>query len=190
MTTYRNVGWAWLAAAWIVATGFGADARAESYQLDVSHTAVVFKIQHIQYSHTYGRFNDVQGSFALGDQPMFEFSVKTASIDSNFKKRDDHLRGPDFFNAKQFPMITFKSTKVETDGKNLAVTGDLSLHGVTQTVTIPLQKMGEGQDPWGQHRAGFSTTFTIKRSEFGMTNMLDLVGDDVSLMISFEGVRQ
>ena len=167
---------------------------AADYALDATHTGVVFKVQHLGMSYTFGRFNDVEGSISFDDVALdksaFEFTVKAGSVDTGNKKRDDHLRGPDFFSAKQFPVIRFRSTKVETaeDG-TYELTGEMSLHGKKRSITVPLTKMGEGKDPWGKQRIGFATTFTIKRSDYGMDKMLDVVGDDVTMMISFEGVR-
>ena len=174
----------------LVVVGFNGPVEADSYKLDPSHAAVVFKIKHLEYSYTYGFFKEISGRFTTGDKPSFEFTAKTQSLDTGFAKRDEHLRSPDFLNAKQFPVITFKSTGVESDGDLLHLTGDLSLHGVTQSITVDLKKMGEGDDPWGNYRTGYSTQFTIKRSDFGMDKMLDMVGDEVTLMVSFEGTRE
>ena len=166
-----------------------AAAGATAYKLDGAHTSAYFRITHMGMSYTYGRFNNVSGAFAVGDDSTFNFSVKAADIDTNNTKRDNHLRSPDFFNARQFPTIAFKSTDVQGHGDDLHVTGDLTLHGVTGEISFHMKKMGEGSDRWGNERIGFATEFTIKRSAFGMTKMLDMVGDDVDLMISFEGIR-
>ena len=166
-----------------------AAAGAMAYKLDGAHTSVYFRITHLGMSFIYGRFNNVSGRIAVGDDSTFDFSVKTADIDTNHAKRDNHLRSPDFFNARQFPTITFKSTEVHGHGEEIQVTGDLTLHGVNREISFHMKKMGEGSDPWGNERIGFATEFTIKRSNFGMTKMLNVVGDDVDLMISFEGIR-
>ena len=183
-----------VAALMIGLTAWTGTATAAEFEVDPDHTAVVFKIAHLGMSDTYGRFNDVQGQVkhVEGDlaQCSFDLTVRTDSVDTNSKKRDDHLRGPDFFNAAQFPVITFKSTAISRTADGLAVTGDLSLHGVTKSVTVDVVKGGEGPDPWGNHRIGFSTTFQINRRDYGMTNMVGAVGEDVTLMISFEGIRQ
>ena len=163
---------------------------ADTYKLDVSHTAIIFKIKHLQYSYTFGRFNHMEGQFKTGDQPAFEVMIRSDSVDTGFEKRDEHLRGPDYFNVKQFPVITFKSSAVEQHENDLHVAGDLMLHGVTKPVLLKLQKHGEGQDPFGGYRIGYSTHLTIKRSDFGMNQALDMVGDEVELMISFEGIRE
>ncbi len=176
-------------------TGSGAaESSSVEYALDAAHCAVVFRISHLGMSYTYGRFNDVSGQFSVNGSDLanssFECTIKTASVDTNNRKRDDHLRSPDFFDAKQFPVMTFKTNSAHAHGTKLHVTGDMSLHGVTRPIEFHLNKMGEGKDPWGNQRIGFSTEFKIKRSEFGMDQNLKIVGDEVELLISFEGVRK
>jgi len=159
------------------------------HKLDTAHTAVYFRIQHLGMSYTYGRFNDVAGEVVVGGEgheSSFSFTIKAASIDTHNDKRDQHLRSPDFFNAKQYPVITFKSTGAHAHGGKLHVNGDLTLHGVTKPISTMVTKMGEGKDPWGNYRVGYASEFTIKRSDFGMNKMLEAVGDEVELMMSFE----
>ncbi len=175
-------------------------AHSAQYALDKSHTSILFGISHLGYSYTYGRFNDAEGKFTWDNAnpaaSSFQLLIKTASIDSNDKARDDHLRNADFFNASQFPHITFVSTKVEAlpqpgpSGQTHNVTGNLTMHGVTKQIVLPLKKLGEGKGPFGKYRTGFSCQTTLKRSEFGMTNMLPNIGDEVAVTISFEGLRQ
>lgn len=179
---------------WLVCAVATTAVAAEEYKMDGSHTAIVFRIKHLGMSYTYGRFNGVSGQFVIdtqnGGASSFSLSIRTESIDTGFQKRDDHLRSPDFFNAKQFPEITFRSTSVESVDGGYRVAGNLSLHGATKSITIDLKKMGQGEDPWGNYRMGFAADLKIKRSDFGMTNMPEAVGDQVDLMISFEGLRQ
>lgn len=160
------------------------------YQLDPAHSSFYFRISHLDLALVYGRFNDGEGQFTLGNEPSFEFTIQTESVDTGVEKRDNHLRSPDFFNAKQYPTITFNSTEVTPTDTGYDVTGELTLHGHTNTITVPLRHVGAGEDPWGNQRAGFATEFTIQRSDYGMDNMLDQVGDEVELLISFEGIRQ
>jgi polyisoprenoid-binding protein YceI len=167
-----------------------AAAQTTQWQLDKPHTMAVFKIGHLDVSHTWGRFNNIEGSYATGDQPRFDFTVAADSIDTGNQKRDDHLRSADFFNVKQYPQITFKTTDAQPIEGGYEVTGDLTLHGVTKTITVNVMKVGEGEDPWGNYRSGYDSNFTIKRSDFGMDNMLNAVGDEVQLFVSFEGLRQ
>jgi polyisoprenoid-binding protein YceI len=171
-----------------------APARADEYVLDAMHTSVYFKIEHIGISWTYGRFDDVNGTFTIDkDDPSkssFTLTIKTESIDTNNKKRDDHLRSPDFFNAKQFPTITFTSTAVKPVAGGLDVTGDFTLHGMTKSITVPLKGGKEAEFPKGAHRKGFSTELTLKRTDFGMDKLVGAVGDEVVIGISFEGIRK
>lgn len=168
---------------------------AETYSIDGSHTAVVFKISHLGFSNTYGRFNTVEGKFTLDreavEKSAVSIKVKSESVDTNDAKRDKHLRSPDFFNVKLHPEISFTSTAVKKLSETeFEVTGNMLLNGVTKPLTLKLTKLGEGTDPGGNHRIGFDTTVSIKRSEFNMNYMVGAVGDDVTLMISTEGVRQ
>jgi polyisoprenoid-binding protein YceI len=173
---------------------FGAIAS-ESYNIDAYHSSILFKVNHLGASNFYGRFNDVSGEVTFDDKnpekSSVNITVNANSVDTNSKKRDDHLRSPDFFNSKQFPTITFKSKKVEkVNDKTFKVTGDLSLHGVTKTISFTFNKVGEGKNPKGQKIMGGETSFTIKRSDFGMDYMQGpgMLGDDITLILSFEGV--
>lgn len=163
----------------------------QEYKLDPSHMSFYFKVSHLGYSDTYGRFNTAQGTMTLaGSDSRFEIVIDAQSIDTGWEKRDEHLRSPDFFDVKQFPRLSFKSNSVSVSGETWTVGGDLTIHGVTRPVTFELTRLKEGQDPWGKQRVGFSTQHSIKRSDFGMTKMLPQIGDEVTLMISFEGVAE
>ncbi|MBM4290261.1 MAG: hypothetical protein FJ138_01470 [Deltaproteobacteria bacterium] len=166
-------------------------ALADTFTLDASHSAILFKAKHFGVGYTYGRFNKITGSYTGGAAPAVSFEVDASSVDSANAKRDDHLKGPDFFNVNETPKITFKSTKWEDKGNGLAhVTGDLTLHGVTKAITVPVTKVGEGNDPYGGYRVGFETTFTVKRSDFGISYGLPAaVSDEITLIVSFEGTR-
>ncbi|MCA9235345.1 MAG: YceI family protein [Planctomycetales bacterium] len=183
------------AGALLLATVFAAAAPAADFALDPSHTSIVFGVKHLSYSYTYGRFNKMSGSFSLEpDGGAFALTIDAASVDTNDPKRDDHLRGPDFFNAAQFPAITFKSDKVtvkqDKDGEVYTVVGKLTLHGETRPLTLELRKLGEGDSPFGDYRAGFLVQTKLLRSDFGMKGMTPAIGDEVLITISFEGVRK
>jgi polyisoprenoid-binding protein YceI len=181
-----------LAVAALVGSPLGARA-ADNYSLDPAHTGVSFKVEHMGLSWTHGRFNDVAGEFRVdGDNPSasrFELTIKTESLDTANKKRDEHLASPDFFNVKQFPVISFKSTAVKAVDGGLEVTGDLTLHGETKPVTVLLTGGKSAEFPPGVVRKGYTTHLKIKRSEFGMDKMIPAAGDEVHLDISFEGVK-
>lgn len=168
---------------------------AETYKVDPVHSSVLFRAKHFNTGYFYGRFNSVSGSVVVDDanpaKSSVEIQVKVESIDTNDAKRDQHLKSPDFFNAKQFPTISFKSKQVKKSGKDAyEVTGDLTIHGVTRSVTANVTRTGEGKDPFGGYRIGFETVFTIKRSDFGMKFMLQGISDEVRLIVSIEGIRQ
>ncbi|MEM1305873.1 MAG: YceI family protein [Planctomycetota bacterium] len=174
-------------------------ARAASFDIDTSHTSIVFSVSHLGYSYTYGMFRKSGGSFEFDrDNPSaskFSFTVDVASLDTMDAKRDEHLRSADFFNVKQFPQMTFVSSKVEKatapDGKEIYnVTGTMTLHGVSSEVTLPLEYLGEGPGPYGKYRVGFICQTMFKRSDFGMNFMTGPIGDSVGVSISFEGLKK
>ncbi len=168
---------------------------AETYKVDPVHSSVVFRVKHLNVGIIYGRFNYLQGTIVVDEKnperSSVELTIRTESIDTGNKDRDDHLRSPDFFNAKQFPVITFKSTQVRQLKANLyEVKGNLSLRGVTRPITIRVERIGVGKGMKGEWRIGFHTTFQIKRSNFNMTYMLNGISDEVMLMVGIEAVRQ
>lgn len=175
---------------------FAAPARAaDSYKVDGTHSSVIFRIKHLGVSYFYGRFTDVSGTCVFDESDptnsSIQIAIQTESIDTNDQKRDAHLKSPDFFNVRQFPTITFQSTKIKLAGEDkLDVSGNLTFHGVTKPIVISVERTGTGPDPWGGHRTGFETTLTIKRSDFGMDYMLSGLGDEVKLIVSIESVRK
>ncbi len=175
-----------------------ARAAADNYALDASHTSIIFGVSHLGYSYTYGRFNKLTGSFVIdAANPAasnFQLTIDAASVDTNDAKRDEHLRGPDFFNVNQFPTLSFQSTAVEVtqaeSGPVYNVTGNFTMHGTTKQITLPLKKLGEGNGPYGNYRTGFFCDYRLKRSDFGMSTMVPNIGDTIAITISFEGIRQ
>ncbi|WP_442507437.1 YceI family protein [Novipirellula sp. SH528] len=185
-----------LAVAVLLAASPTRNVSAADYVLDDQHTSVVFTTSHFGFSYTYGMFGKYTGQFSVDmqnpTQANFQFTIDAASLDTKSEKRDQHLRGPDFFNVKQFPEITFVSRSVEAsaDGKTLNITGDLTLHGQTKSIVLPLTYLGAGKGPYGNDRIGFMGRTKVKRSDFGMGAMAPQIGDDVTLLISFEGLQQ
>jgi polyisoprenoid-binding protein YceI len=167
---------------------------AEDYAVDPMHACVNFKISHLGLSWVHGRFDRFAGGFTLdADDPgrsSFVMTINADSVDTNMQKRDDHLRSPDFFNAKQFPTITFKSTSVKAVPDGYQVTGDLNLHGVSRPVTLGLMGGRKAEFPKGVQRTGFSGELLLKRSEFGMDKLSPAVGDEVYIAVSFEGTKK
>ena len=168
---------------------------ADTYEVDAAHSMIIFRAKHMDVSNNYGRFNEFSGTLTVDEadaaNSAIELEVKAESVDTANEKRDQHLRSPDFFNAKQFPVITFKSTKVEkVDEDTLKVTGDFELHGVKKSVTVEVEMTGKGKNPQGTAIIGFETIFTIKRSEFGMNYGIGAVSDDVRITVSVEGMKK
>ncbi len=164
------------------------------FAVDPVHSSIIFSINHLGVSTFYGRINNPAGEFhvSLGDpgSSSFSISAKTQNIDTNNDGRNQHLRSGDFFDAKQFADITFKSTAVTRSGKaTFAVTGNLTLHGVTKPINMVIEHIGTKKTRMGV-RSGFTANFTIKRSDFGMSYMVGMIGDEVTLMIGIEGVKK
>jgi polyisoprenoid-binding protein YceI len=182
----------------VLALGLGTFAFAGGvhHEVDPAHAWGVFKISHLGISNCYGTFHSIAGSVDLdGDKGAVEISIKADSVDTGNEKRDQHLKGPDFFDAKQFPTIGFKSTKVEKTAEGWNVTGDLAFHGVTKPITAKVVKTGEGETPnqtgGKDHRVGFEATFTVKRSEFGMSYGVQMgMGDEVGFTLSLEAIKK
>ena len=168
---------------------------AETYAVDPVHSSISFGISHAGISDIHSRFNDFSGKFVIDkDDPSkstFALDIKVASVDTNNAKRDEHLRAPDYFNAKQFPTLSFKSTKVKATDAGYEVTGDLTLHGVTKPVTLTLKGGHKVVEfPKGTPRIGVTSSVTIKRSEFDMKTELGALGDDVHIIVGLEAEKK
>lgn len=172
-------------------------ANAATYDIDNegAHASVNFKIQHLGYSWLTGRFNDFDGSFeydaAKPEASAINVTIDTTSIDSNHAERDKHLKGSDFLDVKKYPAATFKSTGFTSTGEGAGnMTGEFTMHGVTKTITIPVERIGEGNDPWGGYRAGFMGTTELKLSDYGIDYNLGPASTTVEIELHVEGKRQ
>ena len=170
-------------------------ASAESYRLDPAHTSIIFRVKHLGVAYVFGRFNGATGSFSFDPlapaKTAIEIQVDADNIDTNNQKRDNHLRSPDFFNTAKYPLIRFKSKSVkQIDTDRLQVSGDLTIMGKTNLISIEVRRTGAAKDPWGKFRIGFESSFTIKRSDYGMKFNLAGVSDEVNLTVSVEGIKQ
>nr|HMN69110.1 YceI family protein [Bdellovibrionales bacterium] len=168
-----------------------------TWSVDPSHTSIVFKVDHMNYSNVYGMLEAKDGTINLNtakpETSTFEINVKADSVNTMAKKRDDHLRNPDFFNVKQFPIIAMKSKSIKKKSANeFDVVADLTLHGVTKPVSFVLKQNKTGKDPWGNTRTGAETAFKIKRSDFNMTYMSKPgeVGDEIELIVNVEATQK
>ncbi len=167
------------------------------YQIDHVHSGVIFRAKHNGVTYNYGRFNEFSGNITLDETDIskskVDFEVKTASVDSANSKRDQHLRSADFFNVKQFPVITFNSTKVSKKAGQenmLEVTGDFDLHGVKKSITVDVEITGKAKNPKVGEIIGLLTTFNIKRSEYGIDFGLQSVSDDIQITVSIEAGKK
>jgi len=172
-----------------------AEGKTETYKIDPIHSSMWFRIRHMEPANFYGRFNEIAGEFVLNEADpaacRIAVEVKASSVDTNNKDRDTHLRSDEFFDVAKHPVIRFESEAFKKTGEGAyEVRGRLSLHGETKPLTVTLKKTGQALDPRGDFRTGLETTFTIKRSDFGMTTMIGPLGDDVTLTVSLEGIRQ
>jgi polyisoprenoid-binding protein YceI len=171
------------------AAPIAAPAAATTYGIDSGHSSVIFKVRHNKVSNFYGRFDQVSGTFELEEGGMFNIEIKADSVHTGNAQRDGHLKSPDFFSAKEFPTMVFKSKSIKSKGADaLDVTGEVTFRGVTKPLTVTVKKTGTGESR-GKSIAGMETTFTIKRSEFGSTyGAPDALSDEVEITVSLEGV--
>jgi len=172
-------------------------ASAATYKIDQEgqHAFIEFRIQHLGYSWLYGRFNDFSGQFTYDqdnpDESSVTVNIDPASIDTNHAERDKHLRGDEFLHVSKYPEAKFVSTDFDDHGDGTAtLKGKLTLHGVTKPVTIDVEHVGHGKDPWGGYRRGFIGTTTIALRDFGIDYDLGPASREVELTLSVEGVRQ
>ena len=168
-----------------------------AWTVDPAHSEVSFRVRHLT-GRVRGHFKEFSTSLVADPAQLTTGSVtvevKTASVNTENEKRDTHLRSPDFFDVEKFPVMTFKSTKVESNGKDLALSGDLTIRGVTKPVVLKGTFNGKVVDPWGKERLGFEVSTTIDRRDFGLVwNKLvegsSLVGDEVTIDIAIEAVK-
>ncbi|MEM6674863.1 MAG: YceI family protein [Planctomycetota bacterium] len=166
---------------------------ATTYAFDTGHSTVMFRCKHLDVNYQWGRFDKFDGSFTLGDDAassQVSVKVEADSVNTNSKDRDKHLRGPDFFDTKQFPEMTFESTKVASKGGDVfTIAGDLTLHGVKKSITFDVTKIGEKDTRMGR-RAGFEGQFEIDRNDYGIDIYPDTLGKTVRMIFAIEGVAK
>ena len=185
-----------LAFALVLLAAAPAQASQDKYIFDPVHTQIGFSVSHVGFSNSHGRFGKFSGSFIF-DQSSPEASqakitIFTHSLDMGDDDWSGHVKGPNYLNTEQFPTITFQSTRVSvTGGRSADLTGDLTILGVTKPVTLRVIFNKAGNFPGSEeYKAGFSLTGSLKRSDFGMTAYIPMVGDEITLSIQVEGFRQ
>jgi polyisoprenoid-binding protein YceI len=178
-----------------------AAAGTTTWNIDPSHSHVEFSVRHLMISTVKGRFAEVSGKVVTDEadptRGQVEVNINAASIDTREAQRDAHLRSADFFDAENFPTLTFRTTRIaKASGDDLTVTGDLTIRGTTREVVLDVTSEGRVKDPWGGERAGYTAKGKIKRSDFGLTWNMALetggvvVGDEIKISIDVELVKQ
>jgi polyisoprenoid-binding protein YceI len=182
----------------ITSLGFPVLTRAATWDIDPAHTSAQFAVRHLMVSTVRGEFGKVSGTVNLDEQDptksSIEATIDTPSLNTRVTKRDDHLKGPDFFDVAQYPTITFKSKKIEKVGNSkFKVTGDLTLRGVTKEVVLDVEGSPEPiKDPLGNLRIGGQATTKINRKDFGIVYNTPLqtsgvlIGEEVTITIDVE----
>jgi polyisoprenoid-binding protein YceI len=173
-------------------------ATTTTYSIDKAHSEVTFQVRHL-LTRVRGRFSDFNGTIEYDEEnperSWVNLEVRAASIDTNERDRDAHLRSADFFDVEKIPALTFRSTDIQRKGDDtFVVTGDLTIHGATRSVSFDVSLLGKAKDPWGNERIAFEADATVNRKDFGLTwnAALEtgglLVGDEVKITLSVQAV--
>ena len=171
----------------------------KKWTIDPTHSEVGFKVKHMMFTNVKGLFNDYSADIDFNDdlkEANLQFEAKINSIFTNNADRDNHLKSADFFDAEQFPTLTFKSTNIQGNGSEYEITGDLTIKGITKPVTLNAEFSGLMTDPWGNTKVGLNLDGKINRKDFGLTYNAALetggvlVGEDVKLNAEIQLVEQ
>lgn len=173
-------------------------ALADTYTIDTAgaHASINFKVNHLGYSWLTGRFNEFSGEFTYDPKNLtastINVTINTKSVDSNHAERDKHLRSDDFLNVDKFPTATFVSKQIipDDDADEFDIVGDLTLNGVTKSITIEVEKVGEGKDPWGGYRVGFEGEAEFALKDFNIKRDLGPASQTVKLELHIEGIKK
>ena len=172
-----------------------------TYKIDVDHSDIMFKVKHLMISTVTGIFKKFDATLEVSEQDLSDakvsFEADVDSVDTKNEQRDAHLKSDDFFNAEQYPKMTFKSTSIRKTGDDeYELVGDLTIRDITKPVQLRVEYNGSTKDPWGFERMGFEITGKINRKEYGLkwsavTEAGGLVvADDVKLAMNVEMVKQ
>lgn len=170
-----------------------------NWQFDNAHSEIGFIVKHMMFAKVRGQFNEWSGEFQFDpenpDRASVRAEIQTASVDTANEQRDGHLRSADFFDAENYPTMTFESTSWRETSDGYAVEGNLTIRGTTRPITVDVTANGFGTDPWGNTRMGLTATATLNRKEFGLTwnQALEaggvLVGEEVRVAIEVQAIR-
>lgn len=171
------------------------------WHIDSAHSSAEFAVRHMMVSTVKGSFKTLSGTVTLDESNPensgVEAEIDASSIDTGVPDRDNHLRSPDFFDVAKHPKLRFRGVRIETDdGDSGKLHGAVTIHGVTQPLTLEVSYLGEIRDPWGQRRRGYAAEGILSRKDFGMVwnQVLDaggvLVGDKIKVTLNIETVEQ
>ena len=177
--------------------GSSALAQSSNWTIDPNHSSINFEIRHLGVSNVHGSIGGIKGTVVYDEKDITKSSVEatadTNTVSTNVEARDKHLKSPDFFEVEKFPTLSFKSASLSNAGGKLTLTGDLTLHGVTKSVTLDVDGPAPPQtDKNGKTRSGFSATGKLKRSDFNFGSKFPsaMIGDDVKFSIDVEIDKQ
>ncbi len=176
-------------------SGVATTGSTEVYKIDPVHSSVKFSIRHF-VSKVTGNFDEFEGTITVDRDNLVNSSaeavIRVPSVDTDSAKRDAHLQTDDFFDATQYPLMTFQSTKWESgeDENHFKVTGDLNIHGVTKAVTLDVELLGFGEGMQGAYLSGWEARTTLDRTEWGVNGAQPVVGNEVEVTINIEADRQ
>jgi polyisoprenoid-binding protein YceI len=171
-----------------------------TWNIDPAHSSAEFKVKHMMISNVKGRFSGIKGVLNRHEADhtlsTLDVSIDVSTVNTQDAQRDGHLKSADFFDVEKFPAMTFKSTHIEKKGDGFAVTGDLTIHGVTKPVVLNVEEVSEpAKDPWGNMRIGLEATGKVNRKDFGLTYNAALetggvlVGEEVSITLDVQFVK-
>ncbi len=186
---------AMIALAWGILLALPTAAQAADYKIDPAHSFIQFRVSHLGVAWVFGRFNTLEGEFTYGpaagpSAQKVSVTIDPSSVDTNHAERDKDLRSSNFLEVETYSEATFVSTGYSGDADGGTLTGDLTLHGVTKSISFPVKLIAEGDDPWGGYRAGFEGRYTLVRMDFGMAKDLGPKARSFELELSIEGIRQ
>jgi polyisoprenoid-binding protein YceI len=172
-----------------------------SWKIDTAHSEINFTVRHMMISNVRGTFDRFTGTVDFDEanpaNTKVDVQIETASIDTREAQRDGHLRSPEFFNAEQYPSMTFRSTSVEvSDPHHARLHGDLTIRDVTRPVTLDVEYAGTSKSPWGTTNAGFTATTKISRKDWNLNWNVALetggwlVGDEIKINLELEIIKQ
>ncbi len=175
------------------------EVQAGTWAIDPTHSVVEFSVRHLMVSKVRGRFKEFEGTVTTASDPLesaVTAKIQTASVDTGDEQRDGHLKSPDFFDVESNPTVDFASTGLAANGGAYLLKGQLTISGVTRSVSLDLEFFGVSPDPWGGTRIGFSAATAISRKDFGIDFQIPLdgggvvVGDKITISMDIEAVLQ